>query len=266
MPKIRGFRTEFDDLVLQCLFFSLFLDFSSCIPGHLYSQYMRNGWISILCAGSMVVAASPVGLAQTSASPRAFQIVTSNLPMPEAGAEYRAELKAVGGNPPYQWTILQQKLPPGLAFDSSRAVIFGKPQFDNEFSVLMQVSDSSEPPLTTTRLLVTSTGAPLAIRWTDRPHISADHLAGAVRVKNGSKDSVDLTVILVAVNEYGKAFALRYEHVTLAKGAETPDLKFDSSLPLGEYTLHADAVGEVAARNVIYRDRREMEHLIVESQ
>ena len=106
----------------------------------------------------------------------------------------------------------------------------------------------------------------LAIRWTDRPHISLDHMAGAVRVKNGSKDSVDLTVIVVAVNEYGKAFALRYERLTLPRGAETPDLKFDSSLPLGQYTLHADAVGEVPAKNAIYRDRREVPGFIVQSQ
>ena len=212
---------------------------------------MRNDSIAILCAGLMLMLSGSVISAQTAASARAFQIVTSNLPMPEAGVEYRAELKAVGGYPPYRWTILQQKLPPGLAFDGTRAVIFGKPQSDDEFSVLVQVSDSAEPPLTTTRLLVTSAGAPLAIRWTDRPHISADHLAGAVRVKNGSKDTIELTVIVVAVNEYGKAFALRYERVTLPKGAETPDLKFDSSLPLGQYTLHADAVGEVPARNAI---------------
>jgi hypothetical protein len=73
-------------------------------------------------------------------------------------------------------------------------------------------------------------------------------------------------VIVVAVNEIGKAFALRYEHLTLPKGAETPDLKFDSSLPLGQYTLHADAVGEVPAKNAIYRDRREIPGLVIESQ
>lgn len=222
--------------------------------------------MAILCVGSIWMLATSLAFTQAPAGSRAFQIVTSNLPLPEVGVEYKAELKAVGGRPPYRWSAMAQKLPPGLAFDSAHAIIFGTPQSDGEFSVLVQVSDSSEPPLTNTRLLVASAGAPLAIRWTDRPHISLDHLAGAVRVKNGSKDSVELTVVLVAVNEIGKAFALRYEHLTLAKGAETPDLKFDSSLPLGQYTLHADAVGEVPVKNVIYRDRREVERLIVQSQ
>ena len=227
---------------------------------------MRNAWILILWGGSIWLLSSEMASAQTSTSSRHFQIVTSNLPSPEVGVEYKAEIKVVGGKAPYQWSILQQALPTGLNFDGAQAVIFGTPQSDAQFSVLVEVSDSSEPPLTITKLLVSNPGPLLAIRWTDRPHISLDHMAGAVRVKNGSKDLVDLTVIVVAVNEYGKAFALRYERLPLPRGAETPDLKFDSSLPLGQYTLHADAVGEVAAKNAIYRDRRELPGFIVESQ
>jgi len=227
---------------------------------------MRNAWILILCAGSIWMLSNPTVFAQAPPSGRPFQIVTSNLPPPEIGVEYKAEIRVVGGKPPYQWTILQQSLPRGLTLDSTRGVIFGTPQSDAQFSVLVQVADSSEPPLTITKLMVSNPGPLLAIRWTDRPHISLDHMAGAVRVKNGSKADVDLVVIVVAVNEYGKAFALRYERLTLPRGAETPDLKFDSSLPLGQYTLHADAVGEVAAKNAIYRDRREIPGMIVQSQ
>jgi hypothetical protein len=227
---------------------------------------MRNAWILILCAGSIWMLSNPTVCAQAPPSGRPFQIVTSNLPPPEIGVEYKAEMRVVGGKPPYQWTILQQSLPHGLTLDSARGVIFGTPQSDAQFSVLVQVSDSSEPPLTITKLMVSNPGPLLAIRWTDRPHISLDHMAGAVRVKNGSKDDVDLVVIVVAVNEYGKAFALRYERLTLPKGVETPDLKFDSSLPLGQYTLNVDAVGEVPAKNAIYRDRREIPGMIVQSQ
>src|SRR5262249_9695602 len=218
------------------------------------------------CASACWFFPPPLASSQTSPSSRPFQIVTSNLPPPEIGVDYKAEIRVVGGKPPYQWTILQQPLPPGLTLDGTRGIIFGTPQTNAQFSVLVQVSDSSEPPLTITKLLVSNPGPLLAIRWTDRPHISLDHMAGAVRVKNGSKEIVDLTVIVVAVNEYGKAFALRYERLTLSRGAETPDLKFDSSLPLGQYTLHADAVGEVPEKNAIYRDRRELPGFIVQSQ
>lgn len=227
---------------------------------------MTSAWIAILWTGTIGLFPQSVAFAQQPTNSRAFQIVTSNLPLPELGVDYKSELKAIGGKQPYSWTILQQALPAGLSLDTTTGVISGMPQSDAQFSILVQVSDSSEPPLTTTRLLVANAGPLLVIRWTDRPHISLDHIGGAVRVKNGSKDNVDVTIIVVAVNEYGKAFALRYEHLTLSKGAETPDLKFDSSLPLGQYTLHADAVGEVPVRNVIYRDRRELQGLVVRSQ
>jgi len=132
--------------------------------------------------------------------------------------------------------------------------------------VLIQVADSSDPPLSLTKLLVASANAPLTVRWTVRPHVTASHLSGAVRVINGSKDTVDMTVIVMAVNEYGKAFALRYEQMKLPPGIETPDLSFDVYMPLGQYTAHADAVGEVPARKAIYRDRREVQGLVVQDQ
>src|SRR5690349_24820331 len=104
---------------------------------------MRNACIAILCVGSIWILSPRFLLAQAAVSGRAFQIVTSNLPLPEPGVEYKAELKVVGGKAPYSWAILQQGLlPPGLAFDSIRGIIFGIPQSDAQFSVLVQVSDS----------------------------------------------------------------------------------------------------------------------------
>src|SRR5438067_7233886 len=170
---------------------------------------MCKTWIALLCITTLASAESV--FAQAPRSDRAFQILTSNLPLPEPGLEYKAELKVVGGKPPYSWAMLEQRLPAGLTFDSARGIIFGIPQSETQFSVLVQVSDSSEPPLTSTRLLVANPGPLLAIRWTDRPHISVDHLAGAARVKNGSKDNVDLTGVVGAVNEVGKAVEVRYE-------------------------------------------------------
>lgn len=198
--------------------------------------------------------------------PRAFQIITPNLPPPVAGERYEAPLTVVGGKPPYRWSVAAASLPPGLILDEFKGIINGTPQSSDEFSVLIQVADASDPPLTLTKLLVASSGAPLTVRWTVRPHVTLSNISGAVRVANGSKDPVNMTVIVVVVNEYGKAFALRYENLQLLPGNETPDLRFDSSVPLGQYTAHVDAVGEVPAKKAIYRDRREVQGLIVQAQ
>lgn len=217
---------------------------------------------------AMMAALSP-GFAQsapTQRPARAFQIITANLPLPEAGKPYSVQLRAVGGRPPYRWSVPTGALPLGLNLDPGSGAISGTPQSNNEFSVLVQVTDSSSPPLYQTKLLVASAEAPLTVRWTAVPQIALSNIVGGVRVKNGTRDVVDMTVIVVAVNEIGKAFALRYEHLNLASGAETPDLQFNSRLPLGQYTVHADAVGEVAAKKAIYRDRRELGGLVVQSQ
>lgn len=227
---------------------------------------MRRTHIAILCLGVILVSPSRCAYSQTGARSQALQIVTPNLPLAEAGEKYEIKLRAIGGVPPYRWSIQATPLPPGLSLNVSTGLISGIPESSDEFSVLVQVTDSADPPGTHSKLLVASEGAPLSVRWTVRPHITAANIIGAVRVENGGNDSVDLTVIVVAVNEIGKAFALRYEHLNLAPGKETPDLKFDSSLPPGQYTAHADAVGEVAAKKAIYRDRREQDGLVVEAQ
>ena len=200
-----------------------------------------------------------------SAQQPSFQILTQNLPLPVVGRRYYVALKVVGGSPPYQWSIPQGRLPAGLTLDAQRGIIFGRPQSADEFSVLVQVSDSSgPPPLVITKLLVAHATAPLTVTWAAAPQVAQSNLVGAVRVSNGSKDTMDMTVIVMAVNEVGKAFALRYEKLNLGPGTDSPDLKFDFFVPSGQYVVHVDAVGEVAAKNAIYRDRRQVDGLAVQ--
>jgi hypothetical protein len=216
-------------------------------------------FIAMLCA-------APIASAQVRRRPP-VQIVTPALPAPVAGEKYEVQLRAIGGHPPYRWTIEGQRtLPAGLSLDANSGRITGTPESSDEFSVLVQVADSLEPPLTHSKLLVAQSGAPLTVRWTVRPHVVDRNIAGAVRVANGSHDTLDMTVFVVAVNEYGRATALRYERLNLPPGKETPDLSFDVSLPIGQYVAHVDAVGEVAKKKAIYRDRREIEGLVVTSQ
>jgi putative Ig domain-containing protein len=216
-------------------------------------------FIATLCA-------VPIASAQARRRPP-LQIVTPALPAPVAGEKYDVQLRAIGGHPPYLWTLQGGKsLPSGLTLDPILGKITGTPASSDEFSVLVQVADSAEPPLTHSKLLVAQSGAPLTVRWTVRPHIVANNIAGAVRVANGSHDTVDMTVIVMAVNENGRATALRYEHLNLPPGKETPDLSFDVSLPVGQYVAHVDATGEVPEKKAIYRDRHEVEGLVVTSQ
>lgn len=217
---------------------------------------------------SFLVLLLPYAASAQMTAQRPLQITTSKLPLPEAGQKYEAHLQAVGGVPPYRWSLApsSKPLPSGLTLQESTGLIYGRPVSSSEYSIIVQVQDSSEPPVTVVKQLVTATAAPLTIQWTTKPHLDGSNLSGGLRVSNGTRDTVQLTVIVVAVNQIGKAFALRYERLSLPTKSETPDLTFTSSLPLGSYVVHADAIGEVPAKNAIYRDHRELQGINVTSQ
>lgn len=226
---------------------------------------MREGRLSAVLFSVILVALAPLAWTQSQTPDKpVFQIVTQNLPVPVLGQRYVVPLKVIGGQPPYHWSIQNTPLPAGLTLDPDKGVIHGRLQSDQTFSVVVQVADSSQPPLIVTKLLVAGSTAPIKVEWVGNPTVAQSNIVGAVRATNGSKDAVETTVIVVAVNEVGKAFALRYEKLNLAPGSESPDLKFDVFVPTGSYTLHVDAVGEVAAKNVIYRDRLELNGLTVQ--
>ncbi|MGH9482672.1 MAG: putative Ig domain-containing protein, partial [Terriglobales bacterium] len=159
-----------------------------------------------------------------------FQIRTTHLPLPELGKFYRVQLEAAGGTAPYRWTLLTP-LPDGLAIDGGQGLISGSITGASIsrrtlHPVLVQVEDSAAAPLVETRLLPFGHGAPLAIEWTPPPAVTGAELAGAVQVTNGSDETVRLTVIVMAVNATGKAFALRYDQRDLQADEATPALAF----------------------------------------
>lgn len=225
---------------------------------------MRARLVAHIClAGLIVFCFQSARSQQTPARKLSFQIATQSLPLPVFGQPYDFQLKAIGGQRPYHFSIQGKPLPEGLELNADTGKISGAPVSNREFSVLVQVTDSSNPPLTIAKLLVASAGAPLTAIFIDPPHVHESNIAGTVRVSNGSRDAIDTTIIIVAVNEVGKAFALRYERLNLAPGMESPDLTFDVFEPSGQYSVHLDAVGEIASKNAIYRDRREVDGLIV---
>lgn len=191
-----------------------------------------------------------------------FQIVTTHLPEPRAGRPYRAQLLAQGGTLPLHWRILGDK-PEWLTLDPATGRLAGVPPNGRPFSIVIEVRDAGTPTLVETRMLPTSQGPPLDLEWIEAPRAEGDHLVGSVRAGNGGNRSQMVTVIVEAVNETGKGFALRYDHRELEPGATTGRLDFNVFEPAGRYTVHVDAVGEVAATGAIYRARLEQPGIVV---
>jgi hypothetical protein len=91
-----------------------------------------------------------------------LHITTSSLPAGAPGTAYSATLNATGGTIPYTWSLATGTLPAGLILGSD-GTITGTPATVGTYSLTVQVSDSSTPALTTTRLFSIAIGASLTI-------------------------------------------------------------------------------------------------------
>ena len=92
-------------------------------------------------------------------------------------------------------------------------------------------------------------------QWGRYPKVNGQRLEGSITVSNQTEQDFDLTVIVMAVNEIGRATAIGYQRFPLKKGDAGTEIPFGENLPRGSYELNVDAVAEVAATNSIYRTR-----------
>ena len=210
---------------------------------------MRAALVSILVCLAVVVAAG-----QASAQPRTvqrFEIVPPERPRCLEQQACRIELRTSGGASPFVWRVAGGDLPVGLALNRNTGRIEGTPTKAGTSIVTVLATDSATHAAQL-RLTITIVSL-LEIEWRTAPALSETNLRGSLRVINHSGNEVMLTVVVVAVNEINKAFTLGYQHFSLAAGASSPDIPFGMQMPPGRYGVRADAVGEVASKNIIYR-------------
>lgn len=192
--------------------------------------------------------------AQTATEPLAIR--TETLSKATLRQRYGAMLRAQGGTAPFSWEVIAGDLPPGLQLEKASGMLTGVPNATGEFHFTIRIRDAGQPMQAADRAFILRVTAPLTLQWKVYPVTENNNaVRGAAQVTNGTEDSLDLTFIVVAVNEIGKAFALGYQRLQLGPEQDTPEFAFGSTLPAGKYTVHVDAVAEVPARNLIYRAR-----------
>lgn len=193
--------------------------------------------------------------AQTTPVQAGLAITTDVLPDINAGIQYQAQLRATGGTPPYKWTIAGGNLPDGLTLDPATGVIAGVSAKTSDSRVTVQVIDSAVPAHSINKEFSVPVLATLAFEWVKPPQVQNNRIDGVVRVTNGSKSDFDLTVVVVGINEIGRATAIGYQHFKLKANSVGPDIKFGTTLPKGTYLIHADAVAEVADKRQIFKQQ-----------
>jgi hypothetical protein len=86
-----------------------------------------------------------------------LSISTTALPNATVGKSYSATLMAIGGTPPYQWTIVSGSLPAGLQLSAASGAITGTPTTGGSATVGVQVRDHATTTATATFTLAVLT-------------------------------------------------------------------------------------------------------------
>ena len=104
------------------------------------------------------------------------------------------------------------------------------------------VTDSNVPAMQIQREFRLVVTAALSIDWKQPPAVHGDKIEGSVIVSNLTQQDFTLTVIVMAVNQIGRATALGYQEFTLRSGAEQV-IPFGSSPGPGTYIVSCGCGG-----------------------
>ncbi len=200
-----------------------------------------------------VVAASGTALAQDATAPP-IVVQTTSLPRAFLRQSYEVQLKAQNGTTPYKWEVTSGSLPKGFNLNEN-GTLSGIPEEAGQYSFVVTVTDSARPAQQRNQEYVLKVLAPLLAKWEEYPKVNGKRIEGSLKVSNQTNDNFDLTVIVLAVAENGRATALGYQHFTLAKNTSDKIIPFTGNLPIGSYQVNADVVAEIAATNTIHRAR-----------
>jgi len=169
-------------------------------------------------------------------------------------ADYEFRFRARGGVPALHWRLEKGALPPGMKLEADGS-LHGKAERVGDFEFVLSVRDGSQPQQAVQKGFLLRVRSALSLKWKSPAHVTGSRIEGSVEVSNTTPDDIDLTFIVMAVQGNGRATAIGYQHFALRRGTVEQDLPFGETLPRGGYIVHIDAVGEVAAKGLIYRDR-----------
>jgi hypothetical protein len=180
--------------------------------------------------------------------------IVSDSPLPDASplGSYEVRLLARGGTAPFQWRLEKGALPPGIQLQPD-GLIHGEARSGGEFHFTVSVRDASNQR--SGKDFVILVHSALELTWKTMAHVNGSRIDGSVEVSNATHDDMDLTFIVLAVAPNGRATAIGYQHFTLRRGTKKQELPFGDTIAHGTYVVYVNAVGEVVAKNVIYRQQ-----------
>jgi hypothetical protein len=213
---------------------------------------MRTGTGRILLL--LLIFATVPGWAQAAPSPESISITSKPLPKPFLWEPYTARLQASDGTEPYHWRVVDSSLPRSLRL-SDDGILSGYLNQPDELAFTVLVRDNSIPPKQTKQKLILKTENPLSADWLRKAEVNGERIDGSIKVCNHTGRDFDLTFIVLAVNDIGRATAIGYQHFPLKKNTVDMEIPFGETLSPGNYAINVDVVGEEFLSKRIFRAR-----------
>ena len=213
---------------------------------------MRASFHYALGLGLLLFALS--SWAQPASSSESLSIPVKDLQKASLWEPYSFRLPASGGIEPYHWRLISGSLPAGLRL-SGAGELQGIPQETGKFEFTVLVTDRDRPPKQRQQKFTLMLETPLAADWSRRPAVNGQRIDGSVKVSNHTGRDFDLTVIVLAVNDIGRATAIGYQHFPLQKETRDLEIPFGDTLSPGNYAVNVDVVGEEPVSDRIFRAR-----------
>ena len=208
-----------------------------------------------LCAcglGFLLLAMNAGGQAQVVSG--SLSVPVDNLPQPSLWEPYDARPPARGGVGPYHWRLYNGSLPAGLKLTDG-GELSGTPQETGRFDFMLELRDSDNPPSQLQKKFTLLVETPLALEWSRKAAVNGQRIDGSVKVSNHTGRDFDLTLIVLAVNDIGRATAIGYQHFPLKKRTRDLEVLFGDTLSQGNYQVNVDVVAEEPVGDHIYRAR-----------
>lgn len=177
-----------------------------------------------------------------------------NLPPASLWEAYSHSVEVSGGIRPYHWSLVSGPLPHGLELRDD-GEIRGTVEDSTGAEVTLSVRDSNSPPEQVRKKFTLRVETPLVTEWDKTAHVNGQRIDGSIKVSNHTGRDFDLTVVVLAVNETGRATAIGYQHFPLKKQTQDLQIPFGDTVSRGDYTVNVDVVGEEPVSNRIFRAR-----------
>src|SRR5438445_2884794 len=192
--------------------------------------------------------------AQQAPSSQELTVPAKELPKASLWEPYTFRLQALGGIEPYHWRVISGSLPEGVRLRDP-GELAGIPDEVGRFEFGVLVTDNSSPPQQQKQKFVLDMETPLHAKWGRKAQVNGTRIDGSLKVSNRSGRDFDLTVIVLAVNDIGRATAIGYQHFPLKKDTRDLEISFGDTLSPANYAVNVDVVGEETISNRIFSAR-----------